>query len=142
MPKIYNETDVYQEAILRTEYTFDNFERVYLSLSGGKDSTVMLHIAADVARRKNKKFGVMIVDLEGQYELTIEHMSELVKEYQDVMELYWICLPIHLRNAVSVYEPFWKCWDKEAKDAWIRELPEQAITIVTGKQIQYNSMTS
>jgi len=128
MPKIFNETNVYEEAVKRTEYIFDTFERVYLSLSAGKDSTVMLHIAADVARQKGKKFGVMIVDLEGQYELTIEHMNELVKEYEDVMELYWICLPIHLRNAVSVYSPFWKCWDKEAKDAWIRELPEQAIT--------------
>ncbi len=128
MPKIYSKDDVYKAAVKRTEYTFDNFERVYLSLSAGKDSTVMLHITADIAGKKNKKFGVMIVDLEGQYQLTIEHMETLIKEYEDVIELYWVCLPLHLRNAVSVYSPFWKCWDKDTKEAWIRELPEQAIS--------------
>lgn len=128
MAKIFNDTNVYEEALERTRYTFKNFERVYLSLSGGKDSTVMMHIAGDVAREQNKKFGVMIVDLEGQYELTIKHLHNLVKEYADVIDLHWICLPVHLRNAVSVYSPFWKCWDKEAKDAWIRDLPEQAIS--------------
>lgn len=127
MPKIYNDTNVYEEALARTEYTFDNFERVYLSLSAGKDSTVMLHIAGDVARAKKRKFGVMIVDLEGQYKLTIEHMEALLKEYEDVIELFWVCLPMHLRNAVSVYSPFWLCWDDDVKDAWIRELPKQAI---------------
>jgi len=42
--------------------------------------------------------------------------------------VYWVCLPIHLRNAVSVYEPFWKCWDKEKSEDWIRELPKESIS--------------
>jgi predicted phosphoadenosine phosphosulfate sulfurtransferase len=39
-----------------------------------------------------------------------------------------VCLPIALRNAVSVFQPKWTCWDPEVKDAWIREPPEGAIT--------------
>jgi predicted phosphoadenosine phosphosulfate sulfurtransferase len=112
----------------RIAWTFDQFERVYLSFSAGKDSTVMLHLVADEARKRGRSFGVLLVDLEGQYKLTIEHAQKCVDMYSDVIDLHWVCLPIHLRNAVSVYEPFWKCWDPEARDAWIRTPPECAVT--------------
>jgi predicted phosphoadenosine phosphosulfate sulfurtransferase len=36
---------------------------------------------------------------------------------------YWVCLPIHLRNAVSQLQPHWLCWDPDKKDAWVRDLP-------------------
>jgi len=111
----------------RIAYTFDNFERVYCSFSAGKDSTVMLHLIADEARKRDRKFGIMIVDLEAQYKFTMDHAKAMIESYSDVAEIFWVCLPIHLRNAVSVYEPFWMCWDPDAKDAWVRPLPEQAI---------------
>jgi predicted phosphoadenosine phosphosulfate sulfurtransferase len=120
--------DVLTAARERIAWTFDEFPRVYLSFSAGKDSTVMLHLVADEARKRNRKFGLLLVDLEGQYRLTIEHAKRCVDLYADLIDLHWVCLPIHLRNAVSVYEPFWKCWDPEAKDAWIRPLPEWAVS--------------
>lgn len=128
MPKYQLKNNVLQESIERMKWTFDNFERVYLSFSAGKDSTVMLHLAMDEAKRRNTKIGVLIVDLEGQYKMTIDHIHECVNEYEDFIDLYWVCLPIHLRNAVSVYEPFWKCWDLDKKEDWIRTPPEKAIT--------------
>ena len=121
-------TNVLEAARQRVAWTFDNFKRIYLSFSAGKDSTIMLHLVADEARRRERKFGVLIVDLEGQYKLTIDHAHECVAMYDDCIELFWVCLPIHLRNAVSVYEPFWKCWDPNAKDMWIRDPPECGIT--------------
>lgn len=127
MPKYRLEVNVYDAAVERTEWAFDNFERIYLSFSAGKDSTVMLHIAMEVAKRRNQKIGLMIVDLEGQYKLTIDHIYKTIEEYKDYIDLYWVCLPLHLRNAVSVYEPFWKCWDEDKKEDWIRPLPEQGI---------------
>jgi predicted phosphoadenosine phosphosulfate sulfurtransferase len=42
--------------------------------------------------------------------------------------VFWICLPIALRNAVSVFQPKWTCWDPELSDAWIRQPPDEAIT--------------
>ncbi len=115
--------DVYSAAIERTHWAFDTFERVYLSFSAGKDSTVMLHIAAQIAREKGRKFGVLLVDLEGQYRLTIEHALACFEEYADVIEPYWVCVPIALRNAVSVYEPKWLAWDPSRKADWIRQPP-------------------
>jgi predicted phosphoadenosine phosphosulfate sulfurtransferase len=118
---------VLEAARQRIAWTFDNFERVYLSFSAGKDSTVMLHLAADEARKRGVKFGLLIVDLEAQYKLTMAHALTCVEMYADCIDLHWVCLPIHLRNAVSVYEPFWLCWDPDNKDAWVRELPDKAI---------------
>jgi predicted phosphoadenosine phosphosulfate sulfurtransferase len=128
MPKHYLENTVLEAAKERIEYTFNNFEKVYLSFSAGKDSTVMLHLTMEEAKKRNQKIGLLIVDLEGQYKLTIDHINACIEEYKEYIDLYWVCLPIHLRNAVSVYEPFWMCWDKDRKEDWIREMPEQAIS--------------
>lgn len=128
MPKIKLDINVYQAAKERIIYTFDNFEKVYISFSGGKDSTVMLHMVMDEAIKRNKKIGLLIVDLEGQYRLTIDHITNCVNMYKEYIDLYWVCLPIHLRNAVSVFEPFWLCWDKTRVNDWIRQAPKNAIT--------------
>lgn len=128
MPKHYLNQNVCDASVERIKYTFDNFEKIYLSFSAGKDSTVMLHLVMEEAIKRNVKIGLLIVDLEGQYKLTIDHMTECVEMYKDNLEVYWVCLPIHLRNAVSVFKPFWKCWDKEVKNDWIREVPKLGIT--------------
>lgn len=114
----------------RISYVFDNFEKIIVSFSAGKDSTCMLHLVCDEARRRNRKVAVMLIDLEGQYKMTIQHALRCKEMYADCTEWFWICLPIHLRNAVSVYEPFWKCWDSEQKDSWIRPMPKDCISDV------------
>lgn len=128
MPKIRLGKDVLMAAKERISKTFDDFERVYLSFSAGKDSTVMMHLVCDEAIKRNRKIGILLVDLEGQYKLTINHALSMFEEYRDIIEPYWCCLPISLRNAVSVYEPKWICWDKDKKEDWIREPPEDSIT--------------
>lgn len=128
MPKIKLDINVLEAAKERIKFTFDNFEKIYLSFSGGKDSTVMLHLVMEEAIKRNREIGLLIVDLEGQYRFTIEHMTKCVEMYRNYIDLYWVCLPIHLRNAVSVYEPFWLCWDAERKQDWIRQQPTWAIT--------------
>lgn len=128
MPKIPLNISVYEAAKQRIDFTFDNFESVYISFSGGKDSTVMLHMVMDEAIKRNRKVGLLIVDLEGQYKLTIDHIQKCVDMYSEYLDVYWVCLPIHLRNAVSVFEPFWLCWDAERKNDWIRTPPKNSIT--------------
>jgi predicted phosphoadenosine phosphosulfate sulfurtransferase len=128
MPKIRLDKNVYDASIERINYTLDNFEKVYLSFSAGKDSTVMLHLTMQEVKKRKQKIGLLIVDLEGQYKFTIEHIYACIEEYKDYIDLHWVCLPLHLRNAVSVYEPFWLCWDDEQKENWIREIPKEAIS--------------
>ncbi len=120
--------NVHEAAIERIKYTFDNFDRIYLSFSAGKDSTVMLHLVMDEAKKRNRKIGVLLIDLEGQYKLTIDHARRCFDLYSDYIEAYWVSLPIHLRNAVSVFETHWVCWDKEKQKSWIREPEHDSIT--------------
>lgn len=120
--------DVLTAARQRIAWTFDRFPRIYVSFSGGKDSTVMLHLVMDEAIKRGRKVGVLYVDLEGQYKLTTEHIEDCYKRYADHIEPYWIALPLHLRNAVSSFQPHWICWEPSERERWIRTPPEIAIT--------------
>jgi len=122
--KNYIGKNVLAAARERIAYTFDNFERIFISFSGGKDSSVMFHLVMDEAIKRNKVVGVMLIDFEAQYKATEQHALEMFERYKDNIELFWICLPIKLRNAASNFEPVWTCWDEEKKDIWVRDLPK------------------
>jgi len=124
MPKVYTNKDVYAATLERMNIIFDNFDNIYFSVSGGKDSSVMLQTAMKVAREKNRKIDVLYIDLEAQYKATINHIEELMEIGKDVINRwYWIALPLSLRNAVSVIQPKWICWDKNDKEKWVRDMP-------------------
>lgn len=125
MPKIYKNVNVLDAAIERYRIAFSEFDNIYFSVSGGKDSSIMLQLAANVAREMNKNFDVLFIDLEAQYSATIEHVFELMDVTGDVVSnWYWCCLPLSLRNAVSVIQPKWTCWDKNDSDKWVRDMPD------------------
>lgn len=128
MPKKYLDIDVLTAAKQRIAKVFDDFPRVYVSFSGGKDSSVMLHLVMEEAIKRDRKVGVLLVDLEGMYKITIDHIKAMYDLYADHIDPYWVCLPIRLRNAVSVFEPRWMCWEPGKEDVWIRQPPKMAIT--------------
>lgn len=123
--KIYNKTNVYDESFKRIDFIFKNFERIYLSFSGGKDSGVMLNLVLQYMRQNNikEKIGVMIMDNEANYTLSLEFMHRILQDNLDLLDVYWCCLPITLPCTVSSYEIDWKCWGNNDKQRWIRELP-------------------
>ncbi|WP_125153635.1 DUF3440 domain-containing protein [Clostridium rectalis] len=130
MPKIYTDKNVLDASLERFEIMFNETDNMYLSVSGGKDSSIMLQLCAKVARKLNKKFSVLYIDLEAQYRHTIEHVEELMECTKDVVEkFYWCCLPLSLRNAVSVIQPKWICWDKNDMHKWVRKMPNYKCVI-------------
>lgn len=127
MPKIYEEQNVLDAALERLRYVFCTFENVYFSVSGGKDSSVMVQLAERVAAETGRTYDVLYIDLEAQYAHTIAHIEEL-KQLAHIGTFYHVALPMALRNAVSMLQPKWICWDEEDKQLWVRPLPEGAIT--------------
>jgi predicted phosphoadenosine phosphosulfate sulfurtransferase len=125
--KVYNDKNVFDAAIERIEFAFDNFDNLCVSYSGGKDSTVMIQLVEMVAKKRNKKYDVLFIDMEAQYLMTIEHIKTLKNKLKCIRDFYWVCLPLSLRNAVSVFEPRWICWEKSKKEKWVREMPDCAI---------------
>ena len=124
--KLYTDINVLDASRDRISKAFDDFEKLYISFSGGKDSSVMTHLVMDEAKKRNRKVGLLIIDLEAQYNDTIEHIETMVELYKDHIESHWFCGELLLRNAVSNYEPRWVCWDEDKKDIWVREKPKLA----------------
>jgi len=133
MGKIYNtELNVYDAAIDRLSYLYDNFNQneIWLSLSGGKDSTVCFHLMKDVALSRGiKTINLLIIDLEGHYKLHEDHLIELIEDPEIKVNGYWLCLPFNLSNASSFHMPKWLCWDKDQENKWIRPMPNNRLII-------------
>ena len=128
MSKIYNaDKNVYDAAIERIDYLFGEFNQIYLSFSGGKDSGVMLNLVCEYMRANNitKKIGVMLLDNEANFEYSYAFMHKILKENLDLLDIYWCCLPISLPCTVSSYDIDWQCWGEDDKDRWIRDMPEE-----------------
>jgi predicted phosphoadenosine phosphosulfate sulfurtransferase len=129
--------NVYKAAKERIAAIYDKFgERVYLSFSAGKDSSVMLHLALEIAKEKGHlPVNALFIDLEAQYQNTIAHAEEML--IRPDIKAYWICLPIHLRNAVSMYNPQWVCWNPDEKEKWVRSIPEYPCVISDTKHFPF-----
>lgn len=127
MQRTYLETNVLEESWKRISGVFDEFENIYVSFSGGKDSTVMLHLVMDEAIKRNRKIGVLFIDWECQYNLTVTHIQNMYNKYKDNIIPYWLCIPLLSDNSCSQFEPYWLSWDESKKEVWAREKPEIAI---------------
>lgn len=126
--RTYNPSkNVYDAAIERLDFIFANFERIYLSFSGGKDSGVMLNLVIDYMRERGitRKIGIQILDNEANYELSVEFMHRILDANRDLLDIYWCCLPITLPCTISSYAFEWQCWGKRDKERWVRPMPKQ-----------------
>lgn len=120
--------DVLTASKERIKWAFDNFEKICISFSGGKDSTVMTHLVMEEAKKTNRKVALLFIDWEIQYKLTIEHVQHIYDMYKDYIIPYWVALPLLTDNACSMYEPEWISWDKAKENLWTRKPPKIAIT--------------
>lgn len=135
--KKYRDQNVLEAARERIHYVFDEFDRVYLSVSGGKDSSVQMQLVRQVLRERDRgeTFDVLFIDLEAQYKATIEQVKTLLANSRDVLgKVYWVCLPLSLRNAVSQIQPKWTCWAPDEREKWVRDLPDNEHVITADDQ--------
>jgi len=125
MKKYNKNINVYDASVERLDFIFKNFERIYVSFSGGKDSGVMLSLVIQYMKKNNikQKIGLMILDNEANYNHSIDYMHLMMQEHREYLDIYWCCLPITLPCTVSSYMTEWQCWGEEDKERWVKPMP-------------------
>lgn len=139
--KKYLDTNVFEASKERINWAFDNFDKICVSFSGGKDSTCMTHLVMEEAIKRNKKVALLFIDWEIQYELTIKHVRRVFDMYKDYIEPYWLAIPLLSDNACSQIEPEWISWDKDKKDIWVRQPEDISITDTSKFPFWYYGIT-
>ena len=140
MIREYLEQDVYEALQERLRFIFDEFDNIYVSFSGGKDSGLLLNLVLDYQRKyaPDRRIGVFHQDFEAQYTVTTEYVERTFDRIKDEVEPYWVCLPMATRTALSSYEMYWYPWDDTKKDIWVRDMPNKEYVI----NLENNPMTT
>lgn len=136
MIREYLHLNVYDAFLERMHFLFEEFDNIYISFSGGKDSGLLLNLVLDYRNQHypDRNIGVFHQDFEAQYTVTTEYVERTFERIKDQVEPYWVCLPMATRTALSSYEMYWYPWDDTKKDLWIREMPKKEIRHQSGKQ--------
>ena len=81
--------NVYEAALSRLEKIFSDFDNIYVSFSGGKDSGVLLNLCIDYIRKHKLKcrLGVFHMDYEVQYSATLAYVEKGSHMHIDASEL-------------------------------------------------------
>lgn len=122
--------NVYEAAIKRLDIVFQSFDAVYVSFSGGKDSGVLLNLCLQCLKKyPQKRLGIFHLDYEAQYEMTTEYVDSVFDLKDDRLEFWRICIPFCVPCSTSMTSSFWRPWDPDKKDIWVRNMPKNAVTI-------------
>lgn len=125
--QVFNKESVLQAAQKRVEMIFDSFETINVSISGGKDSTVLAHLMLMEAKRRQRRIGLFFLDEEVVYDSTIQQIKYLMEIAPESTNCLWLQIPFRLTNAVSLTEPQLICWEPGRHSVWMRSRDARAI---------------
>jgi len=101
--------------------------RIIVSVSGGKDSTVLAHLALMEARRRGVRIGVYFLDEEVVYESTVKQVQYIMNLVPECTIPMWLQVPFALTNATSLTEGQLIAWEPGKHELWMRPKRDDAI---------------
>lgn len=126
MDKVYQDKNVYDAFLDRMDYIFSEFDNIYVSFSGGKDSGLLYQLVLQYMQERGiqRKIGLFHQDFEAQYRETGLYVERTFESAPDFVDRFWCCLPMAVRNAMSNFDPWWYPWDPDKRSLWVRDMPE------------------
>lgn len=109
MKKIYKKKNVLISATERISLIFDMYQNINVSVSGGKDSSVLFHLAHKEALKRNRIIDVTFIDQEAEFSNTID-IIRYISRLPNVNFL-WYQVPFKMTNSVSYEQDYLSCWD-------------------------------
>ncbi len=100
--------NVYEAVQERLKLLFENFDYIYVSFSGGKDSGVLLNLCVEYIRKNlpGHRLGVLHLDYEAQYSQTTEYVSKRLSEDSDILDIYHCCVPFKVATCTSMLQSY------------------------------------
>ena len=126
IPILYLQTNVFEEALNRIRFLFDNHDDVIVSMSGGKDSTVLFHLTLMVAQERGRlPLKVFWLDQEAEWQATVDYMKGIM--YRDDVKPFWFQIPFDFTNSLSPMVNFIHVWGPENESDWVH--PKDPISV-------------
>jgi predicted phosphoadenosine phosphosulfate sulfurtransferase len=138
--KYNRDLNVLDAAKQRIAFIFDNYENIIVSISGGKDSSVLAYLSLIEANKRNRKIGLFFLDEEVVYQSTVEQIDYLMSLYPANTNRLWLQIEFDLTNATSFEESQLKCWQKGKHKIWMRSKdPRNIINPPWGNNVKFRS---
>lgn len=124
--KILLSANVFDAALDRIRWLYDEFPNVVVSWSGGKDSTVILELAIKVAREKGRlPVKCFWIDQEAEWGC-VRDFARATMDREEV-EPFWLQVPMVIQNGASGIDSWLNCW--EPGEEWMREQEPDSIHV-------------
>jgi predicted phosphoadenosine phosphosulfate sulfurtransferase len=122
--------NVYQASNKKLDIIFNEFDNIYVSFSGGKDSGILLNLCIEYIRKNklNIKLGVFHLNYEADYSFTTEYLKRTFEKNKDILVVFNCCIPCKVETCTSMFQSYWRPWEDDKKELWINKIPEDAYT--------------
>lgn len=127
LKQVYVPKNVAEAAEERLRYIFEEFDKIIVSISGGKDSTVLAYMTLLEAHRRNRRVGLLFIDEEVVYQSTVDQVDYLMNLFPENTTRLWLQFPFRLTNATSFSESQLICWEEGKHKLWMHPKKPYAI---------------